>query len=445
MKRRFDTKSARKARAEENLRTLANLPSLSKELTEVISVADLKEVFRMHPWQLIRLYNTSKAIRKAIVSKEKEENFFWYHICKHSFPDICIALYEDKHNPPNPPFTGFFMDRVYVNGKRGLSFSHLDRSFTADDVLEECTISLKYARDVELCFKALYPFGVPPSQYFFASQWDLNQVAAKYYLLIDNPRKWSQDINEKHTVKVMKPDRAYVTLNSLMTMFYSKTKYIPDREFRYLNKQNSSLSRGRGPYEEFEDPEYVISHMGDLLFQYQHVKPKNIYTFRNLCQHITKSIIVLDESTPQCVALKELRRTVYAYACIYDIEAENDKLFRREALGEEQHPSMTYKFIENTREDRLTKYGTIDPLVKDMIIMDEISMREYHDNNGWREIVKNEIDWVKKYRDKDDQEYTRISSKCFSCDNTDISVLHIEESFPFNFYCGEKCRDKEYQ
>lgn len=445
-----------RTKKEDRLLQLTTVPSMSIQMAEMFNTLDLKELFRMHPWRLIRLINTSKEMSVVVSLKEKEEKYFWYHICKFSFPDACISLQEKQQISPliDACSVLFMTSSTESEMSRGFAFNQMDRTFTDADTLDRCLRDSDYARDILICFKALCPFGVPPSQYYFVSHMVLREKARLFAEIIgginDNDTleqrllKWVHSTVRQYSLHVFENDRQYVTLNQSML-------YIGIKRSGGLPPKIGITSLGDGSTEIQKSGKTFSQYptSGDIIKGF----PTGIYSFVTLYNDITSRLWDYISRTDSAdlqkliVPLTKLRQSVIECACLYELPEGLDvhSLFRVKEGSRPELNTIDMVAIDRLKEERVAKYGTVDPLVYEMIVLDDISMKDLTNNDGWREIIKNQINWVKKYRGPENIEYTNISSHvCANCPNTNLGSLHLEPIEPYNLFCHNECRQEYY-
>ena len=207
-------------RDESTIRALFSINNPSVELQGLLKVMNIKDIFRLNPRALMRIISSNKEIRSIIEFKEKEEQDFWYYICKYAFPDILIYLYTFIHHYKDDIqliddlfFNNKGDDRIrqicleegngsgYIrfNFKEDISngspyiksevFYHIDRSFTDINVLDRCLKDDIYARFIEDCFKMITPCGIPPEEYCFSSQVKLRELFIQLVIVIYKSKK----------------------------------------------------------------------------------------------------------------------------------------------------------------------------------------------------------------------------------------------------------------
>ena len=452
---------------EENARVLATLPSPSDGLVDILSVLDIKEIFRMHPMQLIRILNTnSTAISKMIASKEKEEHYFWYHIAKFSFPDICIALNERRmardELPDDVEYGAilFMTTSVWRTTRRGFSFSYLDRSFTESAVLERCLADRLFARGVLAAMRGISPFGVPPAQYYTLSHMRLREIALRFVLLMVNvglgpsqASNWLKGVCRRNTFAICSSDSKYATLDECMRRVKPSDTPIPD-----------TIARGEGPLEASRRRRHRDT---DNKFEIalRPIQPHRLFSFFHLFQDITELIDeyrafkTLDKRSRAFVAsLESLRHDALRLMCLFDLPIDRkttadiyayfvgisppNVTISRDTMQIELSPIIV------ERELRVAKYGTDDPLLYEMLVEEDTTAMSVKDeksgNPEWRTVIVDQIEWLRVYRGTNDTEYLNISASCHQCGHSGLESLYLEPVAPYNVFCGADCHTSCY-
>lgn len=423
--------------------------------------------FRYHPQRLIRLMNTSKKLFVAVESLARQFPSLWYELCLYAFPDIAIMLtvcashfpfskaYEKvskivgywtidgaflTYIPPysvNPTAWDLvtLTDRATEVEKFNLhrasqarSFAHgkVSSSFTSQALLDQCTVDESRARRVAHCFKMLFPFGVPPSPYCFASQIVLQKLALECILSLKEG--WVVPFLEEIYGKYTPIHRQW--LNTRLTDNLKRAT-LEEMEI-YLDGPVESRTFA-GLIIEDNKPDWAGDAVdlpelaGAFLTLVRAGKVKDKERAPLLYDRIIKNALIYDRTGELSVS---------AFPSIETDKKPWELLSLVE--GEETPEILQLKNVEI--------YGAVDPLYWKVLLQ-----RGTPEVGGldWRDIIKVQIMIVKGTFPLDSEERMRIETvsplstlSCMVCGNQRRDTLCFEESRPFGVYCDEECRKK---
>lgn len=471
---------------DERQQALVNIATTNDSLVFILRQLSL-DMFKYHPWRLLRLMNTNNKNVLEAIQVHTGQNNFWYNMCIYSFPDIVMYLSivrkqvneletiknDNLHNElyimqRNHLFmqndemmhTDFDFiiqnkERKYTHLTRSSAYKYLDRSFTDKMLLDECMQNIDTARKTEKCFKLLYPCGIPPTEYCFYSQVKLYELTFQFLQLV------YKIIGSNGFTKL------YWKWLGLYSMVANKT-YIEDISFIEIDtckRFNEYLEDNNAP-----DGNNIITNTGSGPAQHDDGWEKNYNAGPMLTSPLFESVFSLDlllSNVDKFMKNKEvqikqdnsmdvmntLRNKIVESICLFSDE-KYDHLVRLKyhQLLNNGNKTGEKGNIERLLEDRssnMKKYQTYDPLYINLFTQNDISVGNICTNDRWKSIVKNQIDIVKSYYEKNSEEYIRIEStypntsiKCMheTCINSDITSLSMDQDAPFNTYCNEECR-----
>lgn len=291
--------------------------------TAPLVVPELILSFRNHPWRLLRLMAVSRMAYQRIESVIKD-NFptFWYNVCLAQFPDVVIMIdvmththRDSTHYIYTEPYTNDVNDIIHCVDtpndefdyqNRGFAYDRIDDSFVTDDILGRCWRDEEEARRLAHCFCLIYPIGIPPAAYCFASQIQLSQLTLEYFDLIrmsPDHHLMSYDMINKYTVfnftilssaylypqqdatlnDLEKATRAHYTFNDLLRMI-RKTRDGTGNEAKLLDFKRrvffASLMYAltpdvsKNPFETDEEFERYLKERAEMREKYQSQDPR---------------------------------------------------------------------------------------------------------------------------------------------------------------------------
>ena len=158
------------------------------------------------PRSLLQLVLTCRTLyaytEKTLVSHNTANgrlHGFWYSVCLTAYPDsviahicaVCITAYADECDGLMDSRLARNFMQVHMpigvalaNTKnKCIAASIAHHSFTAQPLLEQCSVDLNEARHAARLFRLLFPLGVPPAAYFFVSHHHLRLLTLEFSLL----------------------------------------------------------------------------------------------------------------------------------------------------------------------------------------------------------------------------------------------------------------------
>jgi hypothetical protein len=445
--------------------TRAFLDNGVENMVQALASPDFLYAFRFHPWRLLRLMATHPAFREAVNATIKNDwPRLWYDFACYAFPDIPVQLsvYYSVH--AKEEFKKLFYkttvnydyvmaclmsDGLFLGEKETLDESMsrkryrqktLDESFFSRDLIKACEADEVLAIKTAECFKMLYPCGIPPAAYCFASQVELHCLLAELLPLFeDNGKrrpvsfgyraKWHEECSD-FLRKILKrysifgegwaPSRYIEFASSLVTLDDLKKFLEPG----YTSTLVGTHEMGKI----YTGVTLSLAELARLLTEF--IDKNKIHSF-NFGKH--------DQ-------LIDIQDRIIKAALRYD---------RTGALKVEMFaPSWVAlplregeKSVEQLREQDLLNGLSHNPLYRDVLMRSAEPRKTDGTVIQWDALIKAKIDVIKwenaSYPPERQPipEYADISSANFACAKCQgRNGLCVEAAAPFRIFCNEQCR-----
>lgn len=429
----------RRAREEDDDReaTLAALVHANFAFT-LAQIPELVYAFRYHPWRLLRLMSTSKTLRAQIEAALRTYPRLWYSCALTAFPDFVILLCVYKHLSTLGDYLTSWVQilstlqvdhpsqytvehrLLHLHYRSYKSFSCcdglVDRSFHAPAILDACLVDEERARAVAQCFRMLFPFGVPPAQYCFASQIALHQFTVTYLAVND------QSLGHILRNFTLMPD--HVTPDFTPRWMGYVTLQTCER-WRTQGSGEGAAADGAGP----RFPQWELGGLGGNID-----KPGYAGAVFELTDLLALMRGRPQRFQPTCLFYKRVAEACHLYWRGVDPPPT--------IIAMDGETPLVVDVTER-RAARLARYGTVDPLyINTLIAGDDDAFPLVPD---WKQALVELIDLVKKEL-PGTEEYRRMEARLTSarCGHCGQTARKAETSAPFGAYCNDDCQEAAY-
>jgi hypothetical protein len=361
---------------------------------------------------------------------------------------------------------------------RGFAFNQLDRTFTDRVLLDKCLQHASIARKSESFFKMIFPCGIPPIEYCFQSQMKLREIMIDFIEIVIQVQ---EGIDFKDFIKYMVSKTTLdikPKINDIKWMeSIRKQRSVMDyTQFERCIKKGSfinfDITKGKGPLQEVNNSN--LRNIYGRLFQSIRPQDGDVFDFSFLEDYIIDFLMEHGERIEFAnmkkqlyILLNTIRESMILFAD--DLEGSliiDERIYERrfgdtletDKLYDPSTGSLQFRYngvyvydgdkeaLFNKRKDTYEKYGTYDPLFIDLFTNNEESVADLFTNDQWRNIIMNQIDWIKTFVvNKNDEEYKRIESslyelQCMSPVCSKLENLSVDPVYPYNTYCNDTCR-----